>query len=116
MLIAVSLLAGCLVGLVAALVYRGIQSQRTHAEVTAHQLLVINRACQALVTGREPTHDEVGAWMQKRNLWCGSPGDMQRVLAEQGWVVISPVHWETIMKQLQPVRGMSVDDWLNRED
>lgn len=102
-------------GLIAALVIKVVRDRQARQQVVAHQLYVINQAVQALVTNREPTHAEIGAWLAKRNLWCGSVGDMVHHLAQQGYVVVTAQQWASLVQHIGPT-GMSVQEWLNRDN
>jgi len=82
---------------------------------TAQHLIAINAATQALTAAREPTRDELIAFLQARNLWCGTTGDMMEAITKLGYVVVTSERWDQIVRQLGP-EGMSRQQWLDRED
>ncbi len=89
-------------------------------EGTAHNLLQIHgmtqqviRATQQLVEQREPTQPEVVAYLQKRNLWMGTAGDMIAALTGHGYVVVTDKRWAEIVARLGP---MTKQEWTDRED
>jgi hypothetical protein len=82
---------------------------------TAQHLTAINEAVQQLVKQREPTLPELQHFLQARNLWCGTVGDMQQHFTALGYVVLSTERWHEIVQRLGP-GGMTNQEWIDRED
>jgi hypothetical protein len=92
-------------------------------EGTAHNLAALHAmnqqiivACQALVQRREPTHEEITHYLQTRNLWCGTTGDMATEFVRRGFVIITDDRWKQIVDRLGPGDGMTDQEWIDRKD